>query len=70
MSHIFGRFGYDHLRGQCSQTDMKVYNVMELLGTFLPFSVMIFAYYRINRAVTSLHHLYPGNNQYNRSGNK
>ena len=49
----FGKFGYDPLRGQCSVTSMRVYNVMEILGTYLPFTVMVLAYTRINTAVTS-----------------
>ena len=44
LDEMFGKFGYDPGKGQCTIITPRVIPVLELLGTYLPFIVMILCY--------------------------
>ena len=44
---VFGKFGYDPAKGQCTIITPRVFAILELLGTYIPFLVMILCYFRL-----------------------
>ena len=47
LDQVFGKFGYVPTTGQCTIITPKVFPVLELLGTYIPFMVIILCYSRL-----------------------
>ena len=48
---VFGQMVYSPTLGQCTISSMEVIIVMEILGTYLPFAVMVLSYWKIHQTV-------------------
>ena len=47
LEEQFGKFGYVPNTGQCTIITPKVFPVLELLGTYIPFLVIVFCYTKL-----------------------
>ena len=48
---VFGQMVYSPTLGQCTISSVEVIIVMEILGTYLPFAVMVLSYWKIHQTV-------------------
>ena len=44
LDPAFGAFGYNPTTGECNIINDKVFSVIEILGTYVPFSCMVASY--------------------------
>ena len=44
LSPTFGTFGYNPTTGECNIINDKVFSVIEILGTYIPFIIMAVSY--------------------------
>ena len=44
LTPTFGTFGYNPTTGECNIINGKVFSVIEILGTYIPFICMVMSY--------------------------
>ena len=51
LSPVFGTFGYIPSSGECNIVNPKVFSVLEVFGTYVPFVMMVSSYAWIDSKV-------------------